>query len=78
MVMRLGFAMAAAAVVGLERSWSNQPAGFRTHMVLAIGAAGAMMLSMFLPMQLVDYSRSGDPGRMAAQVILSLCLKIND
>lgn len=69
MVMRLGFALLAATIVGLERAVSNQPAGLRTHMVLALGACGVMILSMVMPLRFVDYSNSGDPGRMAAQVI---------
>ena len=69
MALRLGFAMAAGVVVGLDRAAGNQPAGLRTHMILALGACGIMILSMILPMRFADYSNSGDPGRMAAQVI---------
>lgn len=69
MAMRLGFATLAVVIVGLERAANNQAAGVRTHMVLALGACGIMILSMILPLRFVDYSNSGDPGRMAAQVI---------
>lgn len=69
MVLRLACAMLAAAAVGLERATSNQPAGLRTHMVLALGACGVMILSLVLPIRFAGFSSSGDPGRMAAQVI---------
>lgn len=67
--VRLGFAMLAGMIVGWERAAGNQPAGLRTHMVLALGAGGIMMLSMILPLHFTGYTSSGDPGRMAAQVI---------
>lgn len=69
MLMRLGFALLAGMVVGLERAWSNQPAGMRTHMILALGACGVMLLSQLIPLRFADAAMGGDPGRMAAQVI---------
>ncbi|SIQ35518.1 putative Mg2+ transporter-C (MgtC) family protein [Alkalispirochaeta americana] len=69
MAMRLGFALLAGLVVGLERAWSNQPAGMRTHMILALGACGVMLLSQLIPLRFANAAMGGDPGRMAAQVI---------
>lgn len=68
-LLRVGFALAAAFIIGLERSTHNQPAGLRTHMVLALGSSGIMILSMLMPMKFAQFSNNGDPGRMAAQVI---------
>lgn len=33
------------AVLGLNREWSRRPAGLRTHMLVAVGAALVMVLS---------------------------------
>lgn len=57
------------AVIGVEREISNQPAGMRTHIVLVVGAALAMTLSINLSMQFADLAPGGDPARLAAQVL---------
>ncbi|HEV7255157.1 MAG TPA: MgtC/SapB family protein [Mesorhizobium sp.] len=36
---RLVFAAALGAVIGFEREWRNQPAGFRTHIMVCLAAA---------------------------------------
>lgn len=67
--LRILLAMIAAFIIGYERSKDNQPAGMRTHMAITLGACSVMMLSIFLPIKLSGLTNSGDPGRMAAQVI---------
>ena len=37
--LRVGFALLAGTIVGLERELSNHPAGMRTHALVCIGAA---------------------------------------
>jgi putative Mg2+ transporter-C (MgtC) family protein len=67
-ILRLGLAFIAGAVIGLERSSRRQVAGLRTHILIALGAALLMLLSIWIPQQAGDQSR-GDPGRIAAQVV---------
>lgn len=38
-VARLVFAAGLGAVIGFEREWRNQPAGFRTHILVCMAAA---------------------------------------
>jgi len=63
-ILRLLTAAGLGAVIGLERERDNQPAGLRTHMILVIGSALAMCLSINLAAM-----GDGDPARLAAQVI---------
>ncbi|HMN11631.1 MAG TPA: MgtC/SapB family protein [Bellilinea sp.] len=67
-IYRLLVAAALGAVVGLEREYHHQPAGLRTHIILAVGAALAMYLSIMLATSLAPEFK-GDPARLAAQVI---------
>ena len=63
-LLRLLLAAGLGALIGLEREAHGQAAGLRTHMILAVGAALAMTLSINLA------SLSGsDPARIAAQVV---------
>ncbi len=52
-------------MVGVEREWRNQPAGFRTHLILCIGSCLMMLTSLFL----ADKLSSGDPLTIPAHVI---------
>jgi putative Mg2+ transporter-C (MgtC) family protein len=63
-ILRLLAAAGLGAIIGLERERDNQPAGLRTHMILVIGSALAMILSINIAVQF-----DGDPARLAAQVI---------
>ena len=67
--LRLLIAAALGAVVGFERERQNQPAGLRTHIILAIGSALAMILSVSLPQLYPNQAGSADPARLAAQVV---------
>jgi putative Mg2+ transporter-C (MgtC) family protein len=67
-VIRLCLAFVAGGIIGFERSSRRQVAGLRTHILIAVGAACLMLLSIWLPHNFFD-SRSGDPGRIAAQVV---------
>ena len=68
-VLRLLLAALLGACVGLERELRNQPAGLRTHIILALGATLAMCISIDLAMEFRPYVPNGDPARLAAQVI---------
>ncbi|MDQ8734710.1 MgtC/SapB family protein [Paenibacillus sp. LHD-38] len=57
-------------LVGIEREWSNHAAGFRTHILVCLGSATIMMLSMYGFSQFVNETNVRmDPARLAAQVI---------
>ncbi|MBI2899996.1 MAG: MgtC/SapB family protein [Planctomycetes bacterium] len=65
MAGRLGLALVLGGAIGLERETHSQAAGLRTHMVVSIGAALIMLISL----RIAAESGRGDPGRVAAQVV---------
>jgi putative Mg2+ transporter-C (MgtC) family protein len=67
-VIRLLLSAFLGMIIGYERERQNQPAGLRTHTILAIGSCLAMTMSINLAMQFKPVV-SGDPARLAAQVI---------
>jgi len=68
-LLRLGLAAVLGMIVGYERERQNQPAGLRTHAILAVGSCLAMTISINLSMQFLPVVPNGDPARLAAQVI---------
>ena len=72
-LLRLGVAMFCGGVIGLERGRKRRPAGFRTHMLVCIGAALAMLISQYmvwmLKLNAVDGAGTTDVSRLGAQVI---------
>jgi len=66
---RLLAAMLAGFIIGYEREKHYQPAGLRTHMVLALGAALIMLVSIYIPYLFNKTNPNADPGRISAQVI---------
>jgi putative Mg2+ transporter-C (MgtC) family protein len=68
-IIRLLLAAFLGMVVGYEREKQNQPAGLRTHAILALGACLAMTISINIAMQFYPDVPNGDPGRLAAQVV---------
>lgn len=65
MIFRLGLSACLGGLIGLEREMDSQPAGLRTHMVVAIGSALLMIISLKSAAQVPGT----DPGRIAAQVV---------
>lgn len=68
LALRLLIAALCGAVIGLEREYHNQPAGLRTHIILSMGAALAMGLSIQMATAFAP-NFNGDPARIAAQVV---------
>lgn len=68
-VIRILISACLGALVGWERERQHQPAGLRTQMILAVGCTLAMALSINLAFQFVPQGVSGDPARLAAQVV---------
>lgn len=67
--LRLFIAMLCGGVIGIEREHKRRPAGFRTHILICLGAAITTMTSQFLYLQLGLYT---DIGRLGAQVIAGI------
>ena len=69
--LRLLAAVAAGALIGLEREAHAKPAGFRTYIIISLGAALLMILSIYIPQTFINF-KNGDPGRIAAQVVTGI------
>lgn len=65
--LRLLVSLIIAGAIGLEREHAHQPAGFRTHIIIAVGATLLMILSIAVAGQYGE--TRGDAGRIAAQVV---------
>jgi putative Mg2+ transporter-C (MgtC) family protein len=68
-VLRLMLAAALGGMIGLEREASGKPAGFRTNLLICLGAALIMELSIQVSGLAVDTGGRGDPGRIGAQIV---------
>lgn len=66
--VRLLLAVLLGGLVGLEREYKNQLAGFRTHIILCVGSALIMLVSIYLA-EKVEPGGRADPSRIAAQVV---------
>lgn len=64
--VRLLVALVLGGFVGLERETHGRPAGFRTHILVALGSSLMMIVSAY---GFQDMNINFDPGRIAAQVI---------
>jgi putative Mg2+ transporter-C (MgtC) family protein len=63
MTLRVGLALLVGAIPGLEREYHGSPAGLRTHMLVAGGAACFTLVSIF------GFGDGADPSRVAAQIV---------
>jgi len=68
MMLRIVLAMGIGGIVGWEREKSNRPAGLRTHMLVAVGAAVVMLIGEMSLEKYADLTTM-DPTRLGAQVI---------
>lgn len=66
LVLRLLLAAALGGMIGLEREHSGKPAGFRTNMLICLGAALITEVSYIVAYKAEG---NGDPGRIAAQIV---------
>ncbi len=64
--VRLVLAVLCGGLVGLERVYKRRPAGFRTHILVAIGACLTTATSQFLVLKMGQFT---DMARLGAQVI---------
>lgn len=63
--LRLILSLLCGGLLGYERGMKKRPAGFRTYMLVCLGAALVMMTNEYV----FKKFGGGDPARMAAQVI---------
>jgi putative Mg2+ transporter-C (MgtC) family protein len=68
-ILRLLLSAVLGGVIGFERERQSQPAGLRTLIILSVGSTLAMVLSINMAFQFVPGQSSGDPARLAAQVV---------
>ncbi|MDR3586974.1 MAG: MgtC/SapB family protein [Desulfosporosinus sp.] len=65
--LRILLACVFGGIVGYQRERNDSPAGFRTHILVCLGAALIMILSMY---GFADFTTvSKDPARLASQVV---------
>ena len=64
--LRLALALLCGGILGMERGKKNRPAGFRTYMLVCVGATLVMLTNQFIYAQ---YGNIGDPARLGVQVI---------
>jgi putative Mg2+ transporter-C (MgtC) family protein len=71
-MLRLILAAALGGMIGLEREASGKPAGFRTNLLICLGAALIMELSIGVAALASTGGQPefrGDPGRIGAQIV---------
>jgi len=70
LLLRMVLAVVFGGIVGLEREWHNHAAGFRTHILVCLGSATIMLLSIYGFSEFINEPNVRiDPARLAAQVI---------
>jgi putative Mg2+ transporter-C (MgtC) family protein len=67
LIARLGIAIVLGAVIGFEREMDRQPAGFRTHALVALGSALFTIISAY-----GFVGAANDPTRIAAQIVTGI------
>ena len=67
--VRLVLAVFCGGIIGIERERKRRPAGFRTHILICLGACMATLTSQFLALELQLYT---DMARLGAQVIAGI------
>ena len=65
-LLRCSMAAVCGGLIGIERELKNKPAGFRTNILICLGAALYMSVGLLIPDHAVD------PTRIAAQVVTGI------
>lgn len=68
-LLRMLLAVVCGGVIGMEREFKRRPAGFRTHILICVGAAMATMTGQYVSYYSGYYA---DPSRLGAQVIAGI------
>lgn len=67
-IIRLVLSAIVGGLIGMEREVNNRPAGLRTHVLVTLGSALVMLVSIDGFYNLADRV-PGDPARLASQVV---------
>ena len=65
-LIKLGVTTILSGFIGFERELSHRPAGFRTHILVAVGSSLVMLRSVYI---FASQGMTGDVTRMSAQVL---------
>ena len=65
-IVRIFLAMLLGGLIGMEREKSRRPAGFRTHILVCVGACMTALIGLFVWKEMGDIT---DPMRISAQVV---------
>lgn len=68
-LFRLFLAVVCGGIIGIEREHKRRPAGFRTHILICLGASMTTLTSQFLFYNMNLYT---DIGRLGAQVVAGI------
>ncbi|NJP39726.1 MgtC/SapB family protein [Oscillospiraceae bacterium HV4-5-C5C] len=78
MALRLTLAVVLSGVIGVDREFKNRPAGFRTHMLVCVGAALVALIQRQIELDVTGFVSANpelsdalhsDPARLIAQVV---------
>lgn len=67
--LRMVLAVVCGGIIGIEREYKRRPAGFRTHILICLGAAMTTLTSQYLYLILGQYT---DMARLGAQVVAGI------
>ncbi|MDO5784961.1 MAG: MgtC/SapB family protein [Eubacteriales bacterium] len=67
--VRLVLAVICGGAIGIERAYKRRPAGFRTHILICLGAAMTTLTSQYLYLVMHYYT---DMARLGAQVVAGI------
>ena len=67
--VRMLLAVLCGGIIGIEREYKRRPAGFRTHILICLGAAMTTLTSQYLYLCLEQYT---DMARLGAQVVAGI------
>jgi putative Mg2+ transporter-C (MgtC) family protein len=68
-MFRVILAVICGGLIGLEREYKRRPAGFRTHILICLGAAMTTLTSQYL---VLEMNYNTDPARLGAQVVAGI------
>ena len=68
-LLRLVISALAGGFIGMEREAKNRPAGLKTHILVTLGSALIMLISMYGFDGMGTNNEGGEPARLAAQVV---------
>jgi putative Mg2+ transporter-C (MgtC) family protein len=71
-LFKSAMAIFCGGLIGIERELKKKPAGFRTNILICLGSTYFMMVSILVGSWGSEVGKTGDPGRIAAQVVTGI------